>query len=88
MRVGVDEAGKHGVGGEIGDGNAGRGGVGDGLDAVAGDEDVGVRANVAGAHVDEFAGEDGLRDGRLLSFLGRDVVVGAEDDNCGQKKGS
>jgi hypothetical protein len=41
------------------------------LDAVAGDEDVGVRANGSSADVDEFAGEDGLGDGgRLLSVCG------------------
>ena len=49
VRVRVDEAGKHGVGGEIGDRDAGGSGVGDGLHAIAGDEDVGVGADVAGA---------------------------------------
>ncbi len=63
VAVGVDEAGEHGVVGQIGDGDAAWGGIGDGLDAVAGDEDVGVGAHGAGADVDELAGEDRLCDG-------------------------
>ena len=69
--------GTNGVGGEIGDGNAGGRGIGDGLDAVAGDQNVGVRLNGACADIDEFAGEHGLRHrgrGGLLSM------------NCGSRK--
>ena len=70
MRVRVDEAGENGIGGEIGDRDAGGRGVSDGLDAVAGDEDVGVRANGAGADIDEFAGKHGLRHRRLVRYAG------------------
>ncbi len=38
------------------------GGVSDGLDAIAGDENVGVRADIAGSDVNELAGEDRLGD--------------------------
>ncbi len=62
VRVGVDESGDDGVCGKVSDGNAAGRGIGDGLDAIAGDEDVGVRTYGAGADVDEFAGEHGLGD--------------------------
>jgi len=84
--VRVDEAGDDGIGGEVGDGDVVGCGVGDGLNAVAGDEDVGVLADVAGANVDELAGENGL--GGLWSFLGVGDEGGAEDDDCGKEKGS
>ena len=86
--VRIDEAGDDGVGGEIGDGNAGGGGVRDGLNAFASDHDVGVLTDVAGSDVNEFAGEDGLRCRGLLGFLGRGDTGEAEDDNCGEKQGS
>lgn len=66
VRVGVDEAGDDGVRGEIGEGNPGGCRVDDGLNAIAGDEDVGVRMHGAGADINEFAGENRLRDGGLL----------------------
>ena len=86
VRVRVDEAGEHGVCGEIGDGNAGGGGVGDGLDAVARDEDVGVRTKSAGADVDEFAGEYGLGDGGGLGLLGGCSAGSTKDESCEEER--
>lgn len=62
-RVGmrVNESGNDGVRGEIGNRDAAGRRVCDGLDAIAGDEDVSARMHGASADVDEFAGEHGLR---------------------------
>ena len=68
-----------GWGGKVSDGNARGRGVGDGLNAVAGDEDVGVRTNGAGADVDEFAGEHRLRNGRRGGLLRMSCEVGEEE---------
>lgn len=70
MRVCVDEPGDDGVCGEVSDRDAGGRGISDGLDAVNGDQNVGVGMDGACADIDEFAGEHGLRHhrwGRLLS---------------------
>jgi hypothetical protein len=67
--VRVDESGEYGVRGEIGDGNPRGCGLGYRLNAVAGDEDVGVRTDGSSADVDEFAGEHRLGDGGRLGLL-------------------
>lgn len=69
VRVRVDEAGKHGIGGKIGDRNAGGCRFGDGLDAVACDEDISVWAHGSGANVDELAGKHDLGDRGRLGLL-------------------
>src|ERR1035437_3027891 len=70
VSVRVNETGENGVCGEVGYREAGGRGIGDGLDPVACDEDVGVSADLAGTHIDELAGEDGLRKGGLGWRLG------------------
>jgi hypothetical protein len=69
--MGIDEAGKDGVRGEIGDRDAAGDGVGDRLNAISRDEDVGVLADRAGADVDQFASEYGLGECRCGGLLAK-----------------
>ena len=71
VAVRVDEAGEHGVVGQVGHGNAFGCGIGDRLNAVSSDEDVGVGADISGAHVDELSGKNGLGDGGRSRLLGQ-----------------
>ena len=86
VAVDVDEAGENRIGREVGDSNALGRGVGDGLNAFAGDKDVGVGADLAGADVDELAGENGLSDSGRGGGLGANERSGENDGGNGEKR--
>ena len=77
VAVRIDEAGEDCIGRQVNDGDASGCGVGDGLHAIAGDEDVCARADLACSNVNELAGKDRLGDGGRSRCL----AIGVEEES-------